>query len=272
MSRSQLPGRSYLLFLLALIVPCVLAIVPAILAVYGKDQLSRAFDWVSHTSRVQREIEAVLVALLDAETGQRGYLMTGEKSYSDPALAALDRVSREVTELRALTSDNTRQRAELMKLEPHLSRRIALIKGTISLRGSGRAEEAMSLVMTGQGKAEMDAVRTGLDRMALEEDRLLQVRTARLEQMAHTATILMFGLALLTALFALTIFMLLRRMLRLRSLVTICAWSRTVEYEGEWLSFEEYLLRRFNVDTSHGISPKEMEKAFANLPDGHGMP
>jgi hypothetical protein len=49
---------------------------------------------------------------------------------------------------------------------------------------------------------------------------------------------------------------------RVQSLVTVCAWSRTVEYEGEWISFEKYLLRRFNVNTSHGISPAEAEKAF----------
>lgn len=42
---------------------------------------------------------------------------------------------------------------------------------------------------------------------------------------------------------------------RLNDLVTICAWSRTVEYEGEWLSFEEYLRRRFEVNVTHGISP-----------------
>jgi hypothetical protein len=55
---------------------------------------------------------------------------------------------------------------------------------------------------------------------------------------------------------------------RVQSLVTVCAWSRTVEYEGEWISFEKYLLRRFNVNTSHGISPAEAEKVFGTqMPD-----
>ena len=52
---------------------------------------------------------------------------------------------------------------------------------------------------------------------------------------------------------------------RVAGLVTMCAWSRTVEYEGEWISFEEYLKRRFNLDTSHGISPAEAKKAFGDL-------
>ena len=52
---------------------------------------------------------------------------------------------------------------------------------------------------------------------------------------------------------------------RVSDLVTICAWSRTVEYQGEWISFEQYLLRRFNLNTSHGISPEEAKKAFGEL-------
>ena len=52
---------------------------------------------------------------------------------------------------------------------------------------------------------------------------------------------------------------------RVNALVTVCAWSRTVEYEGEWISFEKYLLKRFNVSTSHGISPAEAEKVFGPL-------
>jgi hypothetical protein len=47
---------------------------------------------------------------------------------------------------------------------------------------------------------------------------------------------------------------------QLDNLVTVCAWSRTVEFEGEWISFEDYLKRKFNIHTSHGISPAEAEK------------
>lgn len=52
---------------------------------------------------------------------------------------------------------------------------------------------------------------------------------------------------------------------RYSGLVTVCAWSHTIEYEGQWISFEEYLKRRFNIDTSHGISPAEAQKVFENL-------
>lgn len=52
---------------------------------------------------------------------------------------------------------------------------------------------------------------------------------------------------------------------RVDTFVTICAWSHTVEYQGEWISFEEYLQRRFNISTSHGISPAEFQKALGDV-------
>ncbi len=47
------------------------------------------------------------------------------------------------------------------------------------------------------------------------------------------------------------------------NLVTLCAWSKTVWYEGEWVPFERYLKRRFGLTTSHGISPQAIEKFAA---------
>lgn len=57
---------------------------------------------------------------------------------------------------------------------------------------------------------------------------------------------------------------------RVDELVRICAWSRTVEYKGEWLTFEDYLKRRFNLGTTHGISPAEADKIIneTNRRDG----
>ena len=50
---------------------------------------------------------------------------------------------------------------------------------------------------------------------------------------------------------------------RFTGLVTMCAWSRTIQYEGEWMSFEQYLKRRFGILTSHTTSPVEAEKVLA---------
>jgi hypothetical protein len=53
---------------------------------------------------------------------------------------------------------------------------------------------------------------------------------------------------------------LLWRVRRMEPMVTICAWSHTIEYQGEWMSFEDYLSRRFDLHASHGISPAEAKR------------
>jgi hypothetical protein len=51
----------------------------------------------------------------------------------------------------------------------------------------------------------------------------------------------------------------------LRQCVTMCAWSKTIQHEGEWLSVDEYLRRIYNVRVSHGISEKERDKVLAQV-------
>ena len=52
---------------------------------------------------------------------------------------------------------------------------------------------------------------------------------------------------------------------RVAGLVTMCAWSHTIKYEGEWISFDAYLKRHFGIDTTHGISPAEAQKVLQNI-------
>ena len=77
----------------------------------------------------------------------------------------------------------------------------------------------------------------------------------------------LISLALAAALFLMLIALLViaRGAEHYRNLVTLCAWTRSVEYEGEWISFEEYLRRKFNVSTTHGISPDALSQIQVGL-------
>ena len=67
------------------------------------------------------------------------------------------------------------------------------------------------------------------------------------------------ALCVMVIVFGITTAVLQRRSERLGRLVTICAWSRTIHFNGEWLTLEEYLARRFNVNVTHGISPQQLD-------------
>src|SRR3954471_23504086 len=89
MPNRTFPGRSYRLMVLGLIVPCVLLIVPAALTYRGENNLRESFRWVSHTNQVETAIERLQRTLVDAESGQRGFLLTGDADYLAPYLAAI---------------------------------------------------------------------------------------------------------------------------------------------------------------------------------------
>ena len=66
--------------------------------------------WVNHTHEVMEALADLMSQLKDAETGQRGYLLTGNDRYLGPYKNAIDKVDRSVSRLIRLTADNPRQR------------------------------------------------------------------------------------------------------------------------------------------------------------------
>src|SRR4051794_16989842 len=67
--------------------------------------------WLDHTRQVVIELERALSTLKDAETGQRGFLLTGEEEYLEPYRAASARMDEALGRLAALTADNPSQQA-----------------------------------------------------------------------------------------------------------------------------------------------------------------
>jgi len=59
--------------------------------------------------------------------------------------------------------------------------------------------------------------------------------------------------------------LLFHRLDKAQSLARVCAWSKRIEHEGQWLSFEEYLNRRFSIDTTHTISPSEVDRVMSAM-------
>ena len=253
------------LMLLGLLVPCLLIAIPPIIAYHSQNKLSDSFHWVSHTSEVQRQLQHLQGLIEDAEAGQRGFLLTAREDYLEPYQAAAEQIPHQIESIRFLVADNPAQQAYLRELEALISTRLVWMTKTISLQRAGNHADATTMVAAERGHKTMEAIRVRLDLMDKEEARLLVERQKLLASNAAFSTGVLVALVILNVGFAILIYYLFRHLSRVRSLVTMCAWSRTVEYKGEWLSFEEYLLERFNIDTSHGISPEETQKALDGL-------
>ena len=93
-----------------------------------------AADQVTHTHKVLENLEQLLSLLKDAETGQRGYLITGEDRYLEPYNAALGQINQTLKQIRDLTVDNPNQQQRINTLEPLAQEKLAELKETIDLR------------------------------------------------------------------------------------------------------------------------------------------
>ena len=214
-----------------------------------------------HTSEVQGQLQLLRSLLLDTESNQRGFLPGSRPFILRATKPPSARCSRKLRSC-ALPPTTLSSRRTSRQLDPLVAAKLDFMAQTISLQQHGEHEALLALITTDRGKQTMDAIRSRLELMEKEESRLLTTREESLASRARFSTWFLCALVALNLLFAIAMLLLFRRLSLVQNLVTVCAWSRTVEYEGEWISFEQYLLRRFNLNTSHGIPPDEAEKVF----------
>jgi methyl-accepting chemotaxis protein len=172
-----------------------------IVAYRSVTELVDSLDRVTHTHRVKETLSQVRSTLLDGETGQRGFVITGEERYLDPYTQAIKVLGGYVQDLRELTVDNRNHQKRLASLEPLVADRLAVLAEVIALRrqrGLGAAAQAM---LTDKGKNLMDAIRRVTNEMIDEENELLKQRDERAKATARFAiSAMVFGVLLVVAL------------------------------------------------------------------------
>jgi len=142
---------------------------------------------VTHTYLVLEHIAGILSQLKDAETGQRGFVITGEETFLTPYEGAGGAVAKLVKELRELTSDNPNQQRRIDEAEPLIKAKLDELKQTIELRRSAGFAQTAKFVAAGEGKKIMDDIRRVAAQMEQEERELLKRRAEEVEAAASGA-------------------------------------------------------------------------------------
>lgn len=130
-----------------------------------------------HTYEVSKTLDEMMVRLVDAETGQRGYLLTGDETYLAPYRAAIKNIDQATSHLKDLTSDNPNQQKRIQAMEPIIKKKLAELERTIDLRREKSSIVANQVVLAGSGKGWMDEIRALASEMANAESELLRLRT-----------------------------------------------------------------------------------------------
>lgn len=133
-------------------------------------------DRVARTLRIVRQTNVLLADLKDAETGQRGYLLTGADSYLAPYTAAQAATRPDLASLRSMVDDSPLQRDRGAALEPLVIGKLDELAETVAMRRAGNADAALAIVNTNRGKESMDQIRALIADMQAEERTLLASR------------------------------------------------------------------------------------------------
>ena len=169
----------------------------------------RAASAVAHTNEAKAQLRALLASLIDAETGERGYIITGNDSYLEPYARGAAATATKIESVRGLTADNPEQQVDLDRVAADTQVKLDELAKAIQARRENGFDAAQAVVLTNLGKRTMDRIRAAVARMEAREDALLATRTAAAGRAYNTArvtavTMGAVGLFVVGALFVVT--------------------------------------------------------------------
>ena len=149
-----------------------------VLSLYALRQSSDGAAEVQHSELVRVQLERALTTIVNAETGQRGYLLTQDSSYLRPYSSARRDAEHEIAALRELTIDNPAQQRRIDSLELITDAKLVTMNETIVLTQSGHRDSALKIIMTGRGAELTGRARQLINEMEATEAALLTTRTS----------------------------------------------------------------------------------------------
>jgi CHASE3 domain sensor protein len=239
----------------------VLAVTTAALITVSTRDMASASNRVNRTQATLLDINQLLSLVTDMEAGQRGHTLTGLEDYLAPYTLAAEALDAQLIRLRQHFAASPEQLATLDRIAGLLTEKQAEMNRTIELRRTDAIGPALHIVDSGAGLKAMNALRTSLHELEQRELSDLALRSTTIKKRATFFEILGLGLVVTACLLAVTIGrLLMRRMRELETMITVCAWTHRVKFNGAWVSFEEYLRNRFNLRFTHGISEEASKK------------
>jgi len=177
--------------------------------VYVLDHFSESKShWISRSNQIILTAQRFLGAMKDAETGQRGYLITHDTRYLEPYHNGLANAKTEWQKLFELTQTNSQQTQTLSQIKTLMERKFKEMAQTITLLEAGKQEAVLKTVKNNEGKQVMDEIRKLLTSFLSDEEIFLQkqkheynIQRAQVQSLMFFMMIVFFFMAILTFVF-----------------------------------------------------------------------
>ena len=175
----------------------MLLLVSAIASYISIHNLLESTELVNHTNKVIKGLERVVSQLKDAETGQRGFLITGEEEFEDRYKSGRINTLSGINNIEILISDNDDQKADAVILKDLVNKRLDFLQKIIDQKRNNLPITTANML---DGNKLMNQTRLVIDRMAERENILLEARTATLNKFANSTPVLILVASLLAIL------------------------------------------------------------------------
>lgn len=171
----------------------VVMVVIGIVSKLTTNKLVESNGWVSHTYQVEGDMEDITKFLVDAEAGQRGFILTQKANYLEPYNTSVANFEKSFDEVNKLIQDNPEQVTRLNQVKQLAKDKMAELAETIELTQQGKRQEALNLILSNKGKQIMDEIRVKLAEMTQVEERLLADRQQTAKQAAYLVDLVSLG-------------------------------------------------------------------------------
>jgi CheY-like chemotaxis protein/CHASE3 domain sensor protein len=222
-SSLPLPPGALLGFVIAILAVIVIAYVTN-QALESRETTARN---VTHTMQVIERAQQLLMTVANAETGQRGFLLTNDDRYLEPYTQAQAAVQGQLRDLSDLTSDNPEQRARMQELDQLIKRKMDEATQTVALARAGETRRALEVVRTDAGRAAMERIRVIIGDVEGAERQTLASRQQAWESATSLSNVVTWGGSILLLGLILTSAVMTAREYRARETQT---WLRTGQF------------------------------------------
>ncbi len=175
---------------------------------YTNKKLIDSSELVNHTNEVIISAERMMSSVKDAETGQRGYIITGDKAFLEPYTGGYERTLRLLEHLKRLTADNPVQQENVRKAKVIVDQRFAQMQHVLQESGNSSLADRTQLFLSSheemtKGRLIMHDLRVLVANMSAEEKKLLALRTAEQEKYTSYTPVMVVVAAIISVLISL---------------------------------------------------------------------
>ncbi|MEO8125891.1 MAG: CHASE3 domain-containing protein [Bryobacteraceae bacterium] len=255
-------------FVLLLIFPLLLCVMAARTAM----RLIDSADDVAHTNEIEKKLTRLFDGLKDIEVAEREFILSGDQKRLEQFKRGRADIEQQIDELRHLTRDNHRQRDSFDLLEPLIPQKFEEMEKAVRIRETEGVAAASAIILSDKNDSATDNIKTVVDRLMAEEERLLKERTGDQSRNFRRTMIVFLAMLVVNVVLVLALFMLIRRDAgerrreeeRIRHLNADL--ERRVEQRTEALRRSNEDLQQFAYVASHDLQePLRMVASYTEL-------